>query len=88
MNFDLPRVGGLGENLRAKYLLPCCCIHDSLKFDMQHDHALKILNFDLTPGSGVGGSWGSWGVVCGINICYHDPAFVTPFNLVCNMTML
>ena len=36
--------------LGAKYLLPWCCIHASLKFDMQNDHVLKKLNFDsLTP---------------------------------------
>ena len=36
--------------LRPKYLLPWSCIHDSLKFDMQNDHVLKKLNFDvLTP---------------------------------------
>ena len=36
--------------LRAKYLLPWCCIHDSLKFDMQNDHVLKKSSFDvLTP---------------------------------------
>ena len=49
LNFDLftlppgPREGGL----RAKYLLPCCCIYDSILFDMQHDNVLKKLNFDL-----------------------------------------
>ena len=57
MNFYLltpsPRVVG-ERGLRAKYLLPCCCIDDSLYFDMQHDHVLKKLNFDLlTPRSGV-----------------------------------
>ena len=41
---------GVSGTLRAKYLLPWCCIHDSLKFDMQNDHVLKKLNFDvLTP---------------------------------------
>ena len=29
-------------------LLPCCCIRDS--FDVQHDHALKKLNFALLRG--------------------------------------
>ena len=44
--FDLtPSVGG--RSLRVKYSLACCCICDSLKFDMQHDHVLKKLNFDL-----------------------------------------
>ena len=39
-------------------MLPCYCIHDSLSFDLQHDHVLKKLRFDLytpTPGSGDGG---------------------------------
>ena len=41
---------GVSGALQAKYLLPCCCIHVSLYFDMQHDHVLKKLNFDvLTP---------------------------------------
>ena len=41
---------GVSVALRAKYLLPWCCIHDSLKFDMQSDHVLKKSNFDvLTP---------------------------------------
>ena len=36
--------------MRAKYLLQSCCIRDSLSFDMQHDHVVKKLNFDLlTP---------------------------------------
>ena len=38
---------GVSGALRAKYLLPWCCIHDSLKFDMQNDHVLKKLNFDV-----------------------------------------
>ena len=36
----IPRVEEDG-GLRAKYLLPCCCICDSLEFDMCHDHILK-----------------------------------------------
>ena len=41
---------GVSRALQAKYFLPWCCIHDSLKFDMQNDHVLKKLNFDvLTP---------------------------------------
>ena len=41
---------GASGALLAKYWLPWCCIHDSLKFDMQNDHVLKKLNFDvLTP---------------------------------------
>ena len=39
-----------GGGLCAKHLLPYCCVRDSLKYDMQHDHILKKLNFDLlTP---------------------------------------
>ena len=38
--------GGVG-GLLAKYSLPCCCICDSFQFDMQHDHILKKLNFEL-----------------------------------------
>ena len=43
---------------QAKYLVPFCCIHESLKFDMQHDHILKKWNFNLltkSPKSGGGG---------------------------------
>ena len=49
------------------------CIRHSPLFDMQYDHVLKKLNFDLlTPSDqGVGGREG----VCGQNICYHAPAF-------------
>ena len=48
-------VGGV-RGLLAKYLLVCCCIYDSLKFDMQHDHFLKMQKFDLlTPPPGSGG---------------------------------
>ena len=42
-----------GGGLWVKYLLPCCCIRDSLKFDIQHDHVLKKFYFDLlTPTQG------------------------------------
>ena len=51
MNFDFltsPKgLGGeRGRSLRVNFLLPCCCICDSLKSDMQHDHVLKKLNSD------------------------------------------
>ena len=75
--------GGWGGWHQAKYLLPCCCIPESLQFDMQHDHVLKKFKFDLltlSPGSGVG--------VCEQNICYHVAAFLIPFSLICNMSML
>ena len=48
-----PGVGvGDGGNLQAKLLLPCCCLCDSIQFDMQHHHDLKQLNFN---GLGWGG---------------------------------
>ena len=76
--------------LRAKYLLPSCCICDSLSFDLQNDHDLKKLNLDLMTRSQ--GRWGgvSWGVgsVCKIfaTMLLH---LATPFNLVhvCTMTI-
>ena len=46
--------------MQANYLLPCCCICDSLKSDMQHDHFLKKLIFNFftpTSGLGCGGGW-------------------------------
>ena len=55
MNFDLltpsPGSGGGGVGwryggLRATYLLLCCCILDSLQFNIQHVLVLKKLNFD------------------------------------------
>ena len=33
--------------VRTEYVLVCCCIRHSLKFDMQHDHDLIKLNLDL-----------------------------------------
>ena len=42
-------------------MLPCCCIRDSLLFDMQHNHDLKKLSFDLltlrVDGGGVYGKY-------------------------------
>ena len=38
---------GVSGSLGAKYLLSWCCIHDSLKFDMQNDDVLKKSNFDV-----------------------------------------
>ena len=51
VTFDLlPEYPGSKGRLLAKHLLPCCCIYDSLTFDMQHDIVLKKMNFDLlTP---------------------------------------
>ena len=38
----------------------------------------------LTPRVAEGGGWG----VCGQNICYYVAAFVIPFNLICDMTII
>ena len=67
LNFDLlTQSKGSGEGvLRAKYLLPCCCIRDSLLFVMQQDNVLEKMNLDLltpSPGSWVGGR-GSVGMI-------------------------
>ena len=53
---------------------------------MQHDHVLKkveFLLFDQAPGLGRGGGGG-------LQAKYSDhvAAFVIPFNLICNMTVL
>ena len=77
-----PKVWG-GGGLRAKYLLPCICIRDSIKFDLQHDHVLKKLNLDLRSHPRVRGRAG----VYGHNFCYHIATFVIPVNLICNMNM-
>ena len=67
--------------MQAKYLIPCCCNCDSLKFDTQHDHVLKKWNFDLlTPSPGSGGGLPA-------KYFYHVAALVILFNLICNMTM-
>ena len=79
LNFDLLTPGS--GCLLAKYLLWCCCICDSLKSDMQHDHILKKVEFwPIDPIPRVRG-------ICGQNICYHVAAFVILFNLICNNTM-
>ena len=70
---------GVVGGLYAKYLLPCCCSHNSFEFGMQHDHVLKKFNFDLL-------TLGVEGGVLRENICYHVAAFVIPFYLICNMT--
>ena len=52
---------------------------------MQYDHVLKKLNFNLlTPRVGGGGG-GSACVIFATML--HVAAPVTPFNLICNMTM-
>ena len=68
-----PRVLGDGS-LRAKYLLPCCCIHDSFKFNLQHDHVLKKLTIDLLTCQRHVGSAGK----IFATMLLH---FVIPFNL-------
>ena len=38
--------GGEGRGLRAKSkLLPRCCIRNYIKFDIQHDHVFKKVEF-------------------------------------------
>ena len=54
MNFDILTLKVEGVGVCGKYLLPCCCIRDSLLFDMQYDHVLKKLNFDPTNRAWVG----------------------------------
>ena len=49
LNFDLLILrGGGGGGGCAKYLLPCGCIFNSLKIDMQQDHVLKKWKFYLS----------------------------------------
>ena len=45
------------------YLLPCCCICDSILLDIQHDHVLKKLRGVGGGGGGGGGSKRSWAKV-------------------------
>ena len=63
-----------GGGLRATYLLPSCCICDTLSFDMQHGHVLKKLDFDLlTPPTGSGGGGGGSAAKFVLPCCYiHD----------------
>ena len=44
--------------VRSDYVLACCCIRDSISFDLQHDHFLKRLQFDLWSHPRVGGGGG------------------------------
>ena len=63
----------------GKYLLPCCCIRDSLKFDLHHVNVLKKLEFDLfTPPQGLvgGGLRAKYLLLC-----------CSIINMICNMTM-
>ena len=56
--------GGFGQNIC--YLVATFC--DFNKFDMQHDHVLKKLKFDILTQRSSG-----W--VCGQSNCYHDAIF-------------
>ena len=96
MEFDLliPRVGEGG--LRAKYLLICYCMRDC-HLNMQHDHVLKKLNFDLWPRplNPPGGQTQTFDQKSGLKYFL----FIVPlsafdtillhlrFPLICNMTM-
>ena len=71
----------LGGGVQAKYLLPCCCIRDSLTFDIvQHDVVLKKRNFDLLNPRVRRGLRPKIFAI----ILLH---FVLPIYLICNMTM-
>ena len=48
---------------------------------MQHDHALKKLNFDLIPRAGDGGLVGAGLPGLRRNKCYHVATFVIPFDM-------
>ena len=65
-------------------MLPCCCIHDSPKFDKQHDLVLKKLNLDLGTHplrlcGGGGGLQAKYLLLC---CCIRDSLY-----LICIMTM-
>ena len=84
LNFDfLTQTQGRRDGVCGKICILCCCLCDSLKFDMQYDHVLKKVEFwPFEPTHRVVRG------VCGQNICYHVAAFAIPINLICNMTML
>ena len=49
-------------------------LHSSIKYDMQHDHILKKMNFDLLiPPQGSGRGWGGGGVLDGLRTKYLLP---------------
>ena len=82
LNFDLltPRVRGGGVcSQNISYHIATFC--DSNKFDMQDDHVLKKLNFDLLT-SRVRGRRSASKIFA--TMLLH---FVSPFNLICNITM-
>ena len=47
---------------------------------MQHEHVLKKYTSSPILGGGMG--------MCGQNIYYHVSAFLIPFNLICNVSVL
>ena len=83
-NFDLSGSGGGG--MRAKYLLPCCCIPDSFNLIHIMTRFWEIWILILLAPSQGGEGWRGGGI-CGQNICYHVAAFEFLFNLICNRTM-
>ena len=56
--------------VKTEYVLAFCFIRHSLKFDMQHYHVLKKLNFDLLtpPPMGGGGGGGGRLFACEISV--------------------
>ena len=60
--------GGKGGDA-GKYCYHVAIFRDSNLFDMQHDHVLKKLNFDLLNLRSGGGEG------CGKNNCYHVAIF-------------
>ena len=82
LNFDLliphTRVLQVG-GLRAKYLLPCCCIHVSLQFDMQHDHVLAFDILTGPPALGEGGDLrANYLLPCCCNSWFHSISPIDP----------
>ena len=58
-------------------MLAWCSMFHSFQFDMQHDYFQEKM-FDP----------GAEDVFRCVNICLQVTAFVIPFNLICNMTVL
>ena len=58
--------------LQCKYLRLCCCIRDSLKFNIHHDQILKMLNFQLLTPRARG--------VLGAKICYRIATYYDLFS--------
>ena len=73
---------GSGTGLRSKitfdmFHIYCTSVYICDSFDVQHDHVLKKLNFDLLRGEGG----------CGEKNCYHNAVLAIPFKLICSMIM-